>query len=670
MENNNKLEELCINTIRTLAIDAVEKAKSGHPGMPMGAAPMAHVLWSKVMKYNPRNPNWANRDRFVLSAGHGCMLQYAILHLTGYDIPIDDIKNFRQIGSITPGHPEHGLTPGIEVTTGPLGQGFANGVGMAAGQKFLAAKYNKPGFPVFDYHIYGIVSDGDLMEGISAESASFAGHLKLGNLIYLYDDNHISIEGSTDITFTDDTAKRFEAYGWHVQKIQDGNDISAIEKAIIAAKDVTDKPSLIIVKTHIGFGSPNKEDNASAHGSPLGADEVKLTKKFYGWDPDKQFYVPGEVKDYYTRAAARGKQEEEKWNAMYADYKKNYDGLAREYARSTDKKITLDWDKILPVFDADDKGIETRKASGKTINAIAGYIPNLIGGSADLSPSNDTVISNSTSFSANDYSGRNFHFGVREHSMGAELNGLNLTDGIIAYGATFLIFSDYMKPAIRLAGIMKLRTIYIFTHDSIGLGEDGTTHQPVEQLSMLRAIPNMTVIRPADANETAYAWKAALENINGPAAIVLTRQKVPVIDRNKYAKADNLKYGAYILADADGEPDLVIIATGSEVDLALGAREKLADEGVKTRVISMPSWELFERQSDEYKNKVLPSGIKNRLVIEAASPMGWHKYAGDNGVIMGMESFGESAKAEDLMKHFGFTVENVAEKAKMIIQKN
>lgn len=659
---SKKLEKLCIDTIRTLSMDAVEKAASGHPGMPMGTAPMAHVLWSKIMRYNPKNPDWINRDRFVLSAGHGCMLQYAILHLTGYAISLDDIKKFRQIGSITPGHPEYGLTPGIEVTTGPLGQGFANGVGMAAGQKFLAAKYNKPGFQVFDCNIYGIVSDGDLMEGISAESASFAGHLKLGNLVYLYDDNHISIEGNTDITFTDDTFKRFESYAWHVQKVEDGNDTEAIEQAIDTAKSVTDKPSLIMVRTHIGYGSPNKQDTGSAHGSPLGADEVKKTKEFYGWDPDKQFYIPKEVKDFYNSQGAKGNELESKWNDLYTKYRKEYSDLVSQYEISASGRLELNWKEILPVFEADEKGVETRKASGKTINALAEYIPGLIGGSADLGPSNDTEIKGSPDFSASDYSGRNMHFGVREHSMGAELNGMNLTRGITAYGATFLIFSDYMKPAVRLAAVMKLRTIFIYTHDSIGLGEDGTTHQPVEQLCMLRAIPNMTVIRPADANETVYAWKAALEHTTGPIAIVLTRQKVPVIDRTKYSKAENLMYGAYILSESDGKPDMIIIATGSEVQLAIASKEKLSTEGKKIRIVSIPSWELFEKQSAEYKNKVLPPEVKKRLVIEAASPMGWQKYAGDNGIIMGMETFGESAKAEDLMKHFGFTVENVIEK--------
>jgi transketolase len=671
MQENN-IDRLCINTIRTLSMDAVQKANSGHPGMPMGAAPMAHVLWSAFMRYNPKNPEWANRDRFVLSAGHGCMLLYSILHLTGYDISMEDIKKFRQLGSITAGHPEYGLAPGVETTTGPLGQGFTNGVGFAIAQKFLAARYNKPEFPIFDYNIYGIVSDGDLMEGISAESASFAGHLKLGNLIYLYDDNHISIEGETEITFTDDTMKRFESYGWHVQSVEDVNDTEILTKAIQNAKDVTDKPSLIQVRTHIAYGSPNKQDTASAHGSPLGEDEVRLTKEFYGWDPDKHFYVQNEVYEYYKYAVDWGQKAEEKWNKLYEDYKKKYPELAKEYESAVSGGINIDWKKVLPVFKPGDKGnekgVETRKASGKVINAIASYFPLLIGGSADLSPSTDTIIKDAGDFEPSDYSGRNFHFGVREHSMGGELNGMNLTKGIIAFGATFLIFSDYMKPSIRLAAIMKIRPIYIFTHDSIGLGEDGTTHQPVEQLCALRIIPNMTVIRPADANETSFAWKAALEHKDGPVAIALTRQKIPVIDQDKYGKAENLQKGAYVLTDSEGKPDIIIIATGSEVQLALGAYDKLKEENIKARIVSMPSWELFEKQTKEYKESVLLPEVKKRLAVEAASPVGWLKYVGDEGGVHGITTFGESAPGEDIMKAYGFTVDEVVKHAKKILK--
>lgn len=667
MIEEKELEQLCINTIRTLSMDAVQKANSGHPGMPMGTAPIAHVLWSKIMRYNPANPDWANRDRFVLSAGHGSMLLYSILHLTGYKISIEDIEKFRQLGSITAGHPEYGLTPGVETTTGPLGQGFANGVGMAVAQNILAARYNKPGFPIFDYNIYGICSDGDLMEGISAESASFAGHLKLGNLIYLYDDNHISIEGKTEITFTDDTQKKFEAYGWHVQKIEDGNDIDALNEAILNAKAVTDKPSLIQVRTHIAYGSPNKHDSASAHGSPLGEDEVRLTKEFYGWDPNKHFYVPDEVNIYYQRAQGKGAEAEKFWDELYSKYKVAFPELANEYESAVKGEINIDWEKTLPLFTSIDKAVETRKASSKVINAIAPFMPTFIGGSADLSPSNDTTINDGGDFSAENYAGRVFHFGVREHSMGAELNGMNLTKGITAFGATFLIFSDYMKPAIRLAAIMKIRPIYVFTHDSIGLGEDGTTHQPIEQLLALRVIPNMTVIRPADANETSYAWKAALEHKDGPVALVLTRQKVPVLDQTKYASASNLQKGAYVLSDSKGTPDVIIIATGSEVQLALGAQEKLLAENIKARVVSMPSWELFEKQSKEYKESVLPSSIKKRLVVEAASPVGWIKYAGEHGDILGINRFGESAPGDEIMKEFGFTIDNVVSRVKKLL---
>lgn len=671
-EENKNIDTLCINTIRTLSIDAVQKANSGHPGMPMGAAPMAHVLWSGAMHYNPNDTQWLNRDRFVLSAGHGCMLQYSILHLTGYKISIDDLKNFRQLHGITPGHPEFGLTPGIETTTGPLGQGFATGVGMAVGQKYLAARYNKPGFDIFNYRIFGICSDGDLMEGISAESASFAGHLKLGNLIYFYDDNHISIEGDTDITFTDDTTKRFESYGWQVITVEDGNDVNALREALQNATAETNKPSLIKVRTHIAYGSPNKQDSAGAHGSPLGEDEVKLTKENLGFGPSKFFYVPDEVYDYYKKAVDKNVKLNEEWDKKYSEYNNKFPQLAVEFENAKDNKLNLDWEEILPVFDAkekgNEKGVETRKASGKIINALAANLPLLIGGSADLAPSNDTEIKDSKSFTADNYSGRNFHFGVREHSMGAELNGMNLTPGIIAFGATFLIFSDYMKPAVRLAAIMKLRTIFIYTHDSVGLGEDGTTHQPIEQLVALRAIPDLTVIRPADANETAYAWKAAIEN-NGPTALALTRQKVPVFDRSKYCSAEGLLKGAYVLSDTEGSPDLIFIATGSEVQLAVKASETLAKENIKTRVVSMPSWELFEKQSAEYKQSVLPKDIKKRVVIEAASSMGWCKYAGDDGVIIGIDRFGESAPAEKIFTEFGFTVENVVNQAKKILGK-
>ncbi|RPI17273.1 MAG: transketolase [Ignavibacteriae bacterium] len=678
-KKQDNLDILSVNTIRTLSMDAVQKAKSGHPGMPMGAAPMAYVLWTKYMRFNPSNPEWLNRDRFILSAGHGCMLQYSLLYLTGYGLTLDDIKQFRQFGSRTPGHPELNHTPGIEVTTGPLGQGFANGVGMAIAQKFIAERYNKPGYDIFDYNIYAITSDGDMMEGVSSEAASIAGFLKLGNLVYFYDDNHISIEGSTDLTFTEDVSKRFEAYGWHVQFVEDGNDIEALSEALKNAIAEKDKPSLIRVRTHIAYGSPNKQDTADSHGSPLGEDEVKLTKKNLGWDPGKYFYVPDEVLAHFREAKEKGKQLEHEWKELFVSYKKEYPHLAEElemldkqnYRNKENDKFT-EWKKHLPVFKKEEGSLATRQASGKVINAIADYLPALMGGSADLAPSTDTLIKNSKSFAPGSYSGRNMHFGVREHSMGSILNGMAATKGIIPYGATFLVFSDYMRPPIRLAAIMGLRPIYVFTHDSIGLGEDGPTHQPVEQLMALRLIPNMTVIRPADANETSFAWKAAIEHTGGPVAIVLTRQKLPIIDRDKYGSAEGVTKGAYILSDIEGNNgniDLILIATGSEVTLALGVKDKLQEEGINARVVSMPSWELFEKQDDDYKEKVLPSNIRKRLAIEAGIPAGWRKYVTEEGEVFGVNKFGESAPGEVVMKEYGFTVENILLKAKKLAGK-
>ncbi|WP_118975079.1 transketolase [Taibaiella koreensis] len=666
-QNNNALEQKAINTIRTLAADAVQKANSGHPGMPMGAAPMGHVLWSQFMRYNPTNPQWPNRDRFILSAGHGCMLQYALLHLTGYDITLDDIKNFRQLHSKTAGHPEYGLAPGIDVTTGPLGQGFANGVGMAIAQKHLAATYNKPGYSIFDYHIYAICSDGDMMEGVTSEAASLAGHLELGNIIYLYDDNHISIEGSTDIAFNEDVAKRFEAYHWHVQVVEDGNDIDALAMAIRNAKGETQRPSLIKVRTQIAYGSPNKVDTAGAHGSPLGEEEVRAVKTFLGFDPDQHFFIPDDVQQYYRDIGKKGTQQETQWQEQFEKYRKEYPDLAAAWERSAAHKLPDGWKKKLPVFAPGDKKIATRQASGQVLNAIAADLPGLIGGAADLAPSTETNLKQYSSFGPEDRTGRNFHFGIREHAMGAVLNGMALTPGIIPYGATFLIFSEYMRPPIRLAAIMKLRTIYVFTHDSIGLGEDGTTHQPVEQLISLRAIPNLTVIRPADANETSVAWRVALEHLSGPVALVLTRQGLPVLDQEHYAAAEGLTKGAYVLAEAEGETQLILIATGSEVSLALEVRAKLQEEGIAVRVVSMPSWELFEQQDKAYKEKVFPPAIRKRLAIEAGSPLGWRQYVTDEGTIHGMTTFGESAPAPDLFKEFGFTVENLYAKAKALL---
>ncbi|HEY4936725.1 MAG TPA: transketolase, partial [Puia sp.] len=543
------LETLCINTVRILAADAVQKANSGHPGTAMALAPLGHLLWSKMMNYNPQDPNWPNRDRFILSAGHACMLQYSYLYLTGYDLTLNDIKKFRQLHSKTPGHPEYGLLDGIEATTGPLGQGFANGVGMGIAEKWLADRYNKPGFDLFDYCIYVICSDGDIMEGITSEAASVAGNLQLGNLIYIYDDNHITIEGNTALTFNEDVAARFLAYGWHVQVLSDGNDLGAIEEALKKAKEETGKPSLIKLRTHIGFGSPNKVDSASAHGSPLGEDEVRLVKKFFDFDPDQSFVVPENVLSFYRAAGKTGIEKEKQWNNLFNQYREKYPVEANEFVSTSNGKLPGGWKEKIPVFSGNEK-MATRKASGKVLNAIAGQIPFLMGGSADLSPSTDTILDKYESFSVEHRDGRNFHFGIREHSMGAILNGMALTKGFIPYGATFLIFSDYMRPPMRLAAISKIKPIYVFTHDSIGLGEDGTTHQPVEQLAGLRSVPNMTVIRPADANETAQAWRVALEHNGGPVAIVLTRQGLPVMDQEKYAKANGLEKGAYILSEA------------------------------------------------------------------------------------------------------------------------
>jgi transketolase len=663
------IEELAINTVRILSADAVQKANSGHPGTPMALAPIGHVLWKDVLNYNPKNPDWANRDRFILSAGHACMLQYSFLYLTGYDLSLDDIKNFRQLNSKTAGHPEYGLAPGVDVTTGPLGQGFANGVGFAIAQKHLAARYNKPGFDLITYKIYAICSDGDMMEGVTSEAASLAGHLELGNLIYLYDDNKISIEGSTDITFNEDVGKRFEAYGWHVQSVDDANDIHALSLALVNAKAETQKPSLIRVRSLIAYGSPNKSGTAGSHGSPLGADEIKLVKEFFGFDPEKSFNVPAEVLDLYRKAGERGVGYEEKWNKLFADYKAEFPELAAEYERASSGQLPEGWADLLPTFKATDPKMATRQASGKVLNAIAEKLPNLIGGSADLSPSTDTNLKKFTSFTSEDRGGRNFHFGIREHAMGSALNGMALTKGVIPYGATFLMFSEYMRPPIRLAAIMKINPIFVYTHDSIGLGEDGTTHQPVEQLVSLRSIPNITLIRPADANETAQAWKVALEHKGGPVILVFTRQGLPIIDQEKYGKATDLIKGAYILADSEGTPELILIGTGSEVELAMKSQAKLKEEGIASRVVSMPSWELFEKQDEAYKESVLPKAVKKRIAIEAGSTLGWHKYVTDEGDIVGMTTFGESAPAEDLYKHFGFTVENVVKKAKGILGK-
>jgi transketolase len=659
-----KLDDLCINTIRVLSAECVEKANSGHPGMPMGAAPMAYVLWTEFLKHNPHHPAWFNRDRFVLSAGHGSMLLYSLLHLTGYDLPLSELLNFRQWESKTPGHPEYGLTPGAETTTGPLGQGFANGVGMAIAERFLAATFNRPGFEIINHFTYAVVSDGDLMEGISHEAASLAGHLGLGKLIYLYDDNHISIEGSTDLAFTEKRTARFEAYGWHVQQVEDGNDLDAIEKAIVSAQKETQKPSLIAVRTHIGYGSPNKQDRASAHGEPLGKEELKLTKQKLGWPLEPEFYVPDEALKVFRAAVEQGKTEEARWISLLEGYRKAFPDPAKEMDRWMKGDLPEGWEKDIPGFPADPKGSATRAASGSVLNALSKRIRNLLGGSADLAPSNQTLIKDEGDFQAGHFGQRNLRFGVREHGMGGILNGMALHGGLIPYGGTFLIFSDYMRPAIRLAALMDLKVIYVFTHDSIGLGEDGPTHQPVEQLAALRAIPNLTVIRPCDAAETAEAWRFGLSHKSGPVALVLTRQGVPVLDRSVFAPADGLQRGAYILADSPkGKPDLLLVASGSEVHIAIEAAAKLAQKGISSRLVSMPSWELFDKQPDSYQRDVLSREIKPRIAIEAGRTQGWWRYVGEKGDVVGLDHFGASAPYKVLYEKFGITVDRVVEKA-------
>jgi len=662
-----ELDQLSINTIRFLAVDAVQKANSGHPGLPMGAAPMAYTLWTKFLRHNPKTPQWLNRDRFVLSAGHGSMLLYSLLHLTGYDMPLSQIKKFRQWNSKTPGHPEYDIKSGIETTTGPLGQGFGTGVGMAIAERFLANHYNKRGFKLFDYHIYGIVSDGDLMEGVSSETASMAGNLKLDKLIYLYDDNDISIEGSTDITFTEDVATRFKSYDWHVQKVSDGNNVKSIQNVIEKAKK-DDRPSLIIIKTTIGFGSPNKAGTASAHGEALGETEVELTKKNLNWPKEPAFYIPQEALQHFRSAVDQGQILEKEWNEMFQEYRKKFPALAKELQTLKSGRLPVGWASKLPVYSARKDPVATRKTSGEVLNILAKALPNLIGGSADLEPSNKTYLKGKGDFSAKSANRetRNLHFGVREHGMAAILNGLALSKLIIPFGGTFLIFSDYMRPSIRLAALMGLRVVYVFTHDSIGLGEDGPTHQPIEQLMTLRAIPNMTVIRPADANETAWAWKAAIENKEGPTALCLTRQRLPIIDQKTYSTAKNVSKGAYILNSKVKNPDVILIATGSEVSLAMEAAEKLAPK-VNARVVSMPSWELFEKQPQNYKDKVLPPDMKSKLAIEAGVTQGWKQYADE---VIGIDIFGASAPGKVVMKKYGFSVTNITKKAREIIKKN
>jgi transketolase len=672
-------DQACINAIRLLSMDAVQKANSGHPGLPLGAAAMAFVLWTRFLKHNPANPQWWDRDRFVLSPGHGSMLLYSLLHLTGYDLPLDQLQQFRQWKSRTPGHPERGLTPGVETTTGPLGQGFANGVGMAIAESYLAARFNRPGYDIVNHYIYAIVSDGDLMEGLAYEAASLAGHLKLGKLIYLYDDNHISLAGSTDLSFTEDRSKRFDACGWHTIIVENGNDLKSIDGAIRAAQAERMRPSIILVRTNIGYGSPNKQDSYESHGSPLGVEEVKLTKQNLGLPIEPAFFISDDALSFFRRALDQGRDAENKWDTQIEAYSKEFPDLALEFKQMMRGELPDTWAASLPSFPADSKGIATRSASGKIINAIGPKIPALIGGSADLNPSTQTVIKGSgdfenPNFNPEDaqgstggtwgYQGRNIHFGVREHSMGAIVNGMAAHGGVIPYTATFFVFSDYMRPPIRLAALMKMGSIFVFTHDSIGVGEDGPTHQPVEHLAALRAIPELVVIRPSDANETVEAWRFAIESRHRPVALVLTRQEVPTLDRTFYASPEGLRRGAYILAEAKGDKiDLLLIATGSEVSLAVAAQQKLSDQGIAARIVSMPSWELFDAQPKEYRDIVLPPAIKARLAVEAGITQGWQKYVGDDGDIIGLDHFGASAPGKVVFEKFGFTVENVVARA-------
>lgn len=668
------LEQVCINSIRFLAIDAVEKAKSGHPGLPMGAAPMAYVLWNRFMRHNPKNPTWYNRDRFLLSAGHGSMLLYALLYLTGYeDLTLEDLKQFRQWESKTPGHPENFMNPGVEITTGPLGQGIANGVGIAMAEAHLAAVFNKPDFPIIDHYTYVILGDGCNMEGVASEACSLAGHLGLGKLIALYDDNHISIDGSTDLAFTEDVGKRYEAYGWHVQVVENGDtDLDAIQKAIETAKSVTDKPSLIKVRTTIGYGSPKKAGTRHAHGEALGADEVKATRENLGWNYEP-FEVPEDALNYWRQAIERGAKQEEEWNQLFARYKKQYPEEARTMDRMHEADLPEGWDSVLPTYKPEDKAIATRVHSGNCLNALAEVLPELIGGSADLAPSNNTLLKSSGDFQKGEYQNRYIRFGVREHGMGAICNGLALDgSGLIPYCATFLVFTDYMRAAIRLSALSEAGVIYVMTHDSIALGEDGPTHQPVEHVAALRVIPDIYVIRPADGNETSGAYKVAIKAARGkrygnktkPSVLALTRQALPNLAGSSI---DGVTKGAYVLSDSDGTPDIILIGTGSETQLCAKAAEQLRNEGKKVRVVSMPCWELFEEQDAEYRESVLPKAVTKRLSVEAGTTFGWCRYTGSAGVAIGIDQFGSSAPGDVCMQKFGFTVDNVLAKAKQLL---
>ena len=665
----SSIDQLCIDTIRTLSMDAVQKADSGHPGTPMALAPLAYSLFTKHMRHNPADPHWANRDRFVLSCGHASMLLYSSLYLTGYDLTLDDLKQFRQWESRTPGHPEYGYTAGVETTTGPLGQGMGNAVGMAVAEAHLAAKFNRQGHAIVDHYTYFICSDGDMMEGISHEVSSFAGHFGLGKLIGFYDDNKITIDGATDLTFTDDTGKRFEAYGWHVLHLADINDLAAIDQVVAAAKKVTDRPTMVVMRTHIGYGSPNRVDTSKAHGEPLGAEEIRLTKQNLGWPSQEPFFVPPEALAHCRTTREKGAALQAAWQNAFADYRSAFPADAAELDRRLAGKLPDGWEKALPAFNAENGSVASRAASGIVLNALAAVVPELMGGSADLAPSNNTLLKSIDTFTAGTPGGRNMHFGIREHGMTSIMNGMSLHGGVIPYGGTFLVFSDYMRPAVRLAAFMKRRVVYVFTHDSIGLGEDGPTHQPIEQLSALRVIPRLTDIRPADASETVEAWRSALLNDSGPTALVLTRQKLGFIDRTKYASAAGSLKGAYVLGDATGgKPEVVIMSTGSEVSIAIAAYEKLIAQGIAARVVSMPSHALFARQPLSYRDSVLVPGAK-RVAIEAAHPMSWYRWVGGDGEIIGIDHFGASAPYQRIYEELGLTVDKVVAVAKGLLGK-
>ena len=677
-----QIETLSIDTIRTLSMDAVQKANSGHPGAPMALAPVAYVLWQQFLRYDPANPVWPNRDRFILSNGHASMLLYSMLYLSGVKavdseykvqdkpaVSLDDIKSFRQLDSKTPGHPEYRITSGVETTTGPLGQGIGNSVGMAIAGKWLAARYNRPGFEIFDYNVYAFCGDGDMMEGVGAEAASLAAHLKLSNLCWLYDANQITLDGPAKWSFTEDVALRFEGYGWNILHAPDANDLLGVAQAIREFQMTKDRPTLIVVNSHIGYGSPKKQDTNAAHGEPLGADEVKATKKFYGWPEDAQFLVPdGVLEDFKNGIGKRGRELSSKWNELFGKYGQQFPDLADNISRMQRRELPDGWDKNIPTFPADPKGVATRESSGKVLNAFAQNIPWLVGGAADLATSNKTTLKfdGTGDFQADDYAGRNFHFGVREHAMAAALNGMALCK-LRAFGGTFFNFTDYMRPSMRLASIMEIPTIYVLTHDSIGLGEDGPTHQPVEQLASLRAMPGMVVMRPGDANEVVEAWKVTLQMKHEPVSMVLTRQALPTLDRTKYAAASGVTKGGYILADSQGKPELILIGTGSELSLCVAAYEKLTPEGTRVRVVSMPCWELFEQQTQAYRDSVLPPDVRARVSVEAGSVFGWERYVGLDGAIIGMTTFGASAPAGQLFKKYGFTVEHVLEVAKGVL---